>query len=86
MAKNIDEKERLQELHEYEILDTQPEAEFDALTFIASQICSVPVALINLVDEERVWFKSKVGLDEPEMPRNQSFCNEAIKQKELLIR
>ena len=85
MNKKLNEKERLQELHEYEILDTQPEAEFDALTTIASQICDVPIALINFLDEERVWSKSKVGLEEQEMPRNQSFCTETIKQKELLI-
>jgi len=84
MAKKVNEKERLQELRGYDILDTPPEAEFDAITFIASQICNVPTAIINLVDEERVWFKSKVGLEELEMPRDQSFCTETIKQKELL--
>jgi hypothetical protein len=51
MTESVDEKNRLQELKEYDILDTQPEAEFDALTFIASQICAVPVAVINLVDK-----------------------------------
>jgi PAS domain S-box-containing protein len=85
MTKKMDESGRLQALREYEILDTQPEAEFDAITFIASQICTVPIALINLVDEERVWFKSKIGLEDQEMLRNQSFCTEAIKQKELLV-
>jgi hypothetical protein len=81
MTKNVNEKERLQELQDYGILDTQPEAEFDALTSITSQICAVPIALINLVDAERVWFKSKVGFNGQEMPRGQSFCNETIKQK-----
>jgi PAS domain S-box-containing protein len=85
MTESVDEKNRLQELKEYDILDTQPEAEFDALTFIASQICAVPVAVINLVDEKRVWLKSKIGIKELEMPRNQSFCSETIKQKELLL-
>lgn len=85
VIKNVNEKERLQELHEYDIIDTQPEAEFDALTTLAAQICAVPIALINFVDAERVWFKSKVGFDGQEMPRDQSFCNEAIKQKELLL-
>ncbi|MGD0037031.1 MAG: PAS domain S-box protein [Bacteroidota bacterium] len=85
MTKNVNEKERLQELHDYEILDTQPEAEFNALTSITSQICAVPIALINLVDAERVWFKSKVGFNGQEMPRDQSFCNETIKQKGLLL-
>ena len=85
MTKMLDEKERLQELRDYEILDTLPEAEFDALATIASQICAVPIALINLVDEERVWFKSKFGLEDMEMPRSQSFCSVTIQQKELLI-
>ena len=85
MALNSNEKERLQELYEYAILDTQPEIEFDALTSIASQICSAPVALINLVDEERVWCKSKVGLEATQMPRYQFFCNETIKQNDLLL-
>jgi two-component system, sensor histidine kinase and response regulator len=85
MNKKVHEKDRLQELHEYEILDTQPEVEFDVLTSIASQICAVPIALINLVDAERIWLKSKVGFDGQEMPRDQSFCNETIKQKKLLV-
>jgi hypothetical protein len=57
MTKEMNEKERLQELYEYEILDTQPETEFNVLTSIASQICAVPIALVNLVDAERVWLK-----------------------------
>ncbi len=85
MIDEVREKARLKELYEYEILDTPPESEFDALTSIASQICAVPIAMINLVDENRVWFKSKIGLEELEMPRNQSFCTETIKQKELLL-
>jgi PAS domain S-box-containing protein len=85
MKENPDEHTRLQDLRGYEILDTQPEAEFDALTFIASQICAVPIALINLVDEKRVWSKSKIGLEDLEMPRDQSFCKETIKQKDLLV-
>jgi PAS domain S-box-containing protein len=85
MTKKVNEKERLQELRTYEILDTLPEAEFDALTSIASQICAVPFALISLVDKKRVWFKSKVGLEELEMPRDQSFCAETIKQNDLLL-
>jgi PAS domain S-box-containing protein len=85
MTKMMEEKERLQELREYEILDTQPEPEFDALAYIASQICAVPIALINLVDEERVWFKSKFGLEDREMPRSQSFCAEVIQQRELIV-
>jgi len=81
----MNEKERLQELQEYEILDTPPEVEFDALTGIASQICGVPIAMISLVDEKRAWVKSIVGGEKLEMPRPQSYCAETIKQKELLL-
>ena len=85
MIQKMDEKERLLELKEYEILDTQPEAEYDALTLLTSQICDVPIAAISLVDEERVWFKAKLGIEEAEMPRVQSFCYEAIKQKKMFL-
>ena len=73
-----DEAERLADLHRYGILDTAAEAEFDDLTELAAHICEVPIALISLVDVERVWFKSAVGLDVPESPRAISFCNHAI--------
>ncbi len=82
MKKGINEEIRLQDLREYGILDTPSEAEFEALTFLASQICDVPFALVSLVDAERVWFKSKVGFKEQEIPRAQFFCTEAIKQWE----
>jgi PAS domain S-box-containing protein len=85
MNRRVDEEARLQNLRDYSILDTLPEAEFDTLVFLASQICDVPFAFLSLVDAERVWFKSKVGLKEQEMPRTESFCTEAIKQHGLLL-
>ena len=78
-----DEAERLADLHRYGILDTAAEAEFDDLTELAAHICEVPIALISLVDVERVWFKSAVGLDVPQSPRATSFCNHAIHGKEV---
>ena len=78
-----DEAERLADFHRYGILDTAAEAEFDDLTELAAHICEVPIALISLVDVERVWFKSAVGLDVPESPRATSFCNHAIHGKEV---
>lgn len=75
-----DEAGRLKALHQYRILDTDPEQAFDDLTLIASQICGVPIALISLVDEDRQWFKSRVGIEARESSRSISFCAHAILQ------
>lgn len=75
------EAERLKALHAYKILDTKPEQAFDDLALIASQICGTPIALISMVDEDRQWFKSHVGLDVQETNRSISFCSHAIKQE-----
>src|SRR6266404_2160375 len=72
------EEARLAALREYKILDTLPEQRFDDLALIASQICGTPVALITIIDSDRQWFKSKVGIDIPETPRDVSFCAHAI--------
>jgi anti-sigma regulatory factor (Ser/Thr protein kinase) len=75
------EAERLKALHQYKILDTDPEQAFDDLTLIASQICGAPIALISLVDEDRQWFKSRVGVEVQETSRSVSFCAHAIQQQ-----
>ncbi|MEH2203257.1 MAG: ATP-binding protein [Nostoc sp.] len=79
------ELERLEALYQYQILDTPPEEEFDDLAFLATQICNTPIALINLIDANRQWFKAKVGLDVPEMPRNNGFGSICMESGEVLI-
>ena len=71
---------RLAALRRYRILDTDPEQAFDDLTMLASHICQAPIAFIALVDENRQWFKSQVGLSESETARNVSFCTHAIER------
>jgi PAS domain S-box-containing protein len=78
-----DEKQRLDALHLYDVLDTPPEPALDDLTALAAQICGAPIALISLVDEQRQWFKSRTGLDVPETSRDISFCGHAIHQHDL---
>lgn len=71
---------RLHTLRAYELLDTAAEASFDKLTTLAALICETPISLISLVDESRQWFKSRVGVDAAETPRDWAFCVYAIKQ------
>ena len=79
------EAQRLAALREYRILDTGAEQAYDDITALAAYLCDVPIALISLVDESRQWFKSRVGLNEQETPRDVAFCAHAILQSEPLI-
>lgn len=72
------ETQRLSALHAYKILDTLAEQAYDDLTCLAAQICEAPIALISLVDRDRQWFKSRVGLNAEETSRKVSFCAHAI--------
>lgn len=83
--KPANEKQRLEHLRGYEILDTEPEASFDDLTMLASHVCQTPVALISLIDADRQWFKSKVGIAVSETSRDIAFCASAILQPDVLI-
>lgn len=80
-----DEGARLAVLRGYKILDTPPEEAFDDLTHLASFICGAPIALVSLVDAHRQWFKSRVGLDVPETPRDVAFCAHSIMQPDVLV-
>lgn len=77
-AKTKDENARLETLRSLKILDTSPEERFDRLTRLAKRLFGVPIVLISLVDAERQWFKSSVGLDVTETSRDISFCGHAI--------
>ncbi len=80
-----DEPLRLRTLQEYHILDTLPEQTYDDLTFLASLICGTPTALLTIVDEDRQWFKSRLGFDMSQTPRDQAFCSHAILTPDLML-
>src|SRR5690242_21373371 len=81
----LDESARLEALRRYRILDTSAEDCFDDLTRLAVQICRTPMAVISLVDEDRQWFKSRVGIDVTETPRAVAFCAHTVLQRSALI-
>jgi GAF domain-containing protein len=76
---------RLAALREYHILDSAAEQTYDDITTLAAYLCNVPIAMISLVDKDRQWFKSRVGVSQQETPRDVAFCAHAILQSEPLI-
>jgi PAS domain S-box-containing protein len=76
---------RLEKLRSFSILDSLPEQSFEDITALASFICGTPISLISFVDEQRQWFKSKLGLGASETPRSQSFCANTIPTQEMLV-
>jgi len=77
------EDKRLKALDSYDVLGSLPEKEYDAITRLASYICQAPIALITLIDNDKQWFKSKIGLDISETHRRDAFCNQTIKSDEI---
>jgi len=88
MTKNTfatEEVKRIAALHSLNLLDTPGEFEFDCITRLASRILNTPIALISLIDTHRQWFKSYVGLDAKETPREYAFCAHAIVENDSLV-
>ena len=76
---------RLAALDRYAILDTEPEQTFDDIVILAAHVCDTPMAMLSLVDENRQWFKSRVGVQVQETPRDASICAHAIQQRDLFV-
>jgi diguanylate cyclase (GGDEF)-like protein len=83
-AKPKDEEQRLETLRALNILDTVPEERYDRLTRLAKRLFDVPIALVSIIDEDRQWFKSSMGVDAKETSREISFCGHAILGDEIL--
>jgi GAF domain-containing protein len=76
----LNEHARLDLLRQYGVLDTAAEPAFDEITARAAAICQTPISLLSFVDRDRTWFKSNLGLELREIPRDDSFCAHAICQ------
>ena len=79
------EQARLAALRRLQLLDTPPEEAFDGLTRLVASLLEVPIAVVSLVDEHRQWFKSAVGIDASETPRDIAFCAHAIFDDQPLV-
>ena len=79
------EAERLAALHAYDVLDTEPEAAFDEIVALIARICDAPIAVVNLIDQGRQWFKAEVGLGVRETPLDTSFCAHALLQQDGMV-
>lgn len=81
----VNESERLKSLRRYQILDTPPDGSFDRITALASSLFKVPIAIISLVDSDRIWFKSHHGLSVSQIGRDPGLCASAILSDDLYI-
>ena len=81
----VTEEKRLTELRGYQILDTLPEPSYDDISLLAAEICGTPIAAVSLIDADRQWFKSKVGLEASELPRDMAFCAHTILTRDVLV-
>lgn len=80
-----DEAARLAAIRRYEILDTPPDGAFDRITRLAARLFGVPISIVSIVDEDRIWFKSHYGLDAEQVDRAPGLCASAILQDDLWL-
>lgn len=79
------EKERLDALRRYEILDTDAEIDLEEIVQLASAIYQTPISLVSLIDENRQWFKARLGLDVPETNRDVAFCSHVLLEEDMMV-
>ena len=80
-----DEAARLAALRSYGVLDTEREPAFDEVVALVARICEAPIAVVNLIDADRQWFKAEVGLGVRETPLASSFCAHALLQQDGMV-
>ncbi len=80
-----DEEARLAAVRRYQILDTPPDGAFDRVTRLAARLFKVPISIVSIVDEDRIWFKSRHGIDVDQVGRDPGLCASAILQQEALV-
>lgn len=83
--KHVREEERLAALRAYDILDSLPEQPFDDIAHLAAHVCNAPIALISFVDDDRQWFKAKVGTGLCGTPRSAALCNDVVLSGETTV-
>ena len=81
----FDDEQRLATLLNYGVLDTPPDAALDELTQLAATLFGMPTALVSLVDRDRAWFKSRVGMEHAQTPRNVALCDTTIRSDKVLV-
>ncbi len=84
VATELNEQQRLEALHSLNLLDTEPEPEFDELVRLAAAICGTPISMISLLDSDRLWAKAATGIEVRSVPREIGFCDHTIRQTGLL--
>lgn len=84
-ATHAHEADRIESLHSYELLDSEPEDLYDDLALLAATMCGTPMAAVALVDDDRVWFKARFGIPRAQVPRGFTFCEQVVAQQRPLV-